>query len=34
MIWKKSCHYQFDWVGAAHPECRSLVLTNVRITDI
>jgi len=33
-IWKKSRHYQFDWVRAAHIQYRSLVLKNVRITGI
>jgi len=30
-IWKKSRHYQFDWVFAAHLEYRPLVLKNVRL---
>jgi len=34
MIWKKSRHYQFDWVCAAHLEYSSLVLKNVRIARI
>jgi len=33
-IWKKSRHYQFDWVRAAHLENRSLVLKKVKITGI
>jgi len=33
-IWKESRYYQFDWVCAAHLECRSLVLKNARSTGI
>jgi len=29
--WKKSRHYQFDWVCAAHLEYRSLVLKNAGV---
>jgi len=33
-IWKKSCHFQFDWVCAAHLEYRSMALRIVKITGI
>jgi len=33
-IWKKSRHYQLDWLRSTHLEYRFLVLKNVRITGI
>jgi len=33
-IWNKSPHFQFDCVCAAHLECRSLLMTKLRITGI
>ena len=33
-IWNRSHHYQFDWVCAAHLECRSLVMKKLKIAGI